>query len=157
MCSRFPTSLSPNKVYIAAIAGHVPSEIVKCLSTFMNLCYIFRRNAISSTVLKNAEALLDRFHELRGFFVDAGVRSTYLHIITSSACPLALYHLNCLVRIPKWSMLINYGVETYQSCQGTLATVQPLSGACSNVVHHHPIRKACSSAATLLTPRHAGR
>ena len=59
----------------------------------MNLCYIFRRNAISSTVLKNAEALLDRFHELRGFFVDAGVRTStslprqhaLLHYITSIA------------------------------------------------------------------------
>jgi hypothetical protein len=69
----------------------MPSEIVKCLSTFMDLCYIFRRNAITSTALKNAEALLDQFHELRQFFVDAGVRTStslprqhaLLHYITS--------------------------------------------------------------------------
>jgi hypothetical protein len=79
------------KVYIAEITGYVPSEIVKCLATFMDLCYIFRRNAITSTALKNAEALLDQFHELRGFFVDAGVCTSFklprqhalLHYLTS--------------------------------------------------------------------------
>lgn len=57
----------------------------------MDLCYIFRRNAITSTALTNAEALLDRFHELRSFFVNAGIRTSIslprqhalLHYITS--------------------------------------------------------------------------
>jgi hypothetical protein len=69
----------------------VPSEIVQCLSTFMDLCYIFRRNAITATALKTAESLLDKFHDLRRVFVDAGVRSStslprqhsLLHYITS--------------------------------------------------------------------------
>jgi hypothetical protein len=80
-----------NKVYIAAIAGHVPSEIVQCFATFMDLCYIFRRNAITTTALKDAETLLDQFHELRSCFIDAGVRTSIslprqhalLHYITS--------------------------------------------------------------------------
>ena len=57
----------------------------------MELCYIFRRNAITSTALKNAEALLDRFHKLHQFFVDAGIRTSIslprqhalLHYLTS--------------------------------------------------------------------------
>jgi hypothetical protein len=93
MRSCFSISLSPDKVYIAAITGYVPSEIVKCLSTFMNLCYIFRRNAITNTALKNAEALLDRFHELRRFFVDAGVR-------TSTSLPRQHALLHYLTSIP---------------------------------------------------------
>jgi hypothetical protein len=66
----------PQKVYVAAIAGHVPSKMVQCLSTFMDLCYIFRRNTITSTALKTAETLLKQFHELRLIFVIEGVRST---------------------------------------------------------------------------------
>lgn len=57
----------------------------------MDLCYIFRRNAITSSALENAETLLDRFHQLRQFFIDAGVRTSIslprqhalLHYITS--------------------------------------------------------------------------
>jgi len=64
------------QVYIAAIAGHVPTKIVQCLTAFMDLCYIFRRNAITTTALKTAEGLLDQFHDLRCVFIDAGVRSS---------------------------------------------------------------------------------
>ncbi|KAF9549689.1 hypothetical protein CPC08DRAFT_769029 [Agrocybe pediades] len=79
------------KVYIAAIAGYVPSTMVQCLSTFMELCYIFRRNAIASRVLKEAEQLLDQYHKLREVFVHSGIRTSIslprqhalLHYITS--------------------------------------------------------------------------
>lgn len=64
------------KVYIAAISGHVPSQMVQCLSTFMEMCYIFRRNVITSDALKATETLLDRFHTLRQIFVEEGVRSS---------------------------------------------------------------------------------
>ena len=42
----------------------------------MDLCYIFRRNAITTTALKTAEGLLDQFHNLRHVFINAGVRSS---------------------------------------------------------------------------------
>ena len=64
------------KVHIAAIAGHVHAQMVQCLSTFMDLCYIFRRNAITTTDLENAKCLLQKFHELRQIFVTEGVRSS---------------------------------------------------------------------------------
>ncbi|KAF9545513.1 hypothetical protein CPC08DRAFT_730082 [Agrocybe pediades] len=64
------------KVYIAAIAGHVPPKMVKCLATFVDLCYIFRRNVISNTALRNAEALLQKFLELREVFIEEGVRAS---------------------------------------------------------------------------------
>jgi hypothetical protein len=81
----------PYQVYIAALAGHATSEITQCLSTFMDLCYIFRRNAITSTTLSKAKALLDKFHNLRQFFVHASVHTStslprqhaLLHYITS--------------------------------------------------------------------------
>ena len=57
----------------------------------MDLCYIFRRNAITKTALETAESLLEKFHDLRRVFVDAGVRSStslprqhaLLHYLTS--------------------------------------------------------------------------
>lgn len=57
----------------------------------MDLCYIFRRNAITNTALHEAEVLLNKFHNLRQFFVDAGVRAStslprqhaLLHYLTS--------------------------------------------------------------------------
>jgi hypothetical protein len=42
----------------------------------MDLCYIFRRNAITSTALKTAGTLLEQFHELRQIFITEGVRSS---------------------------------------------------------------------------------
>jgi hypothetical protein len=50
--------------------------MVQCVSTFMDLCYIFRRNAIAATALKTAEALLKRFHDLRRIFITEGVRDS---------------------------------------------------------------------------------
>lgn len=50
--------------------------MVQCISTFMDLCYIFRRNAITSTALASAETLLKRFHELRCVFITEGVRES---------------------------------------------------------------------------------
>ncbi|KAI0245058.1 hypothetical protein BJV78DRAFT_1277562 [Lactifluus subvellereus] len=50
------------KVYLTAVAGHVPSEVVKCLSAFLNFCYIARRNAITSDALDELQNALDRFH-----------------------------------------------------------------------------------------------
>ncbi|KAF8200135.1 hypothetical protein BJ912DRAFT_1126700 [Pholiota molesta] len=64
------------KVYIAAIAGHVPSKMVQCIAAFMELCYIFRRNVISSTALNTAQDLLDKFHALRQVFIDEGTRTS---------------------------------------------------------------------------------
>ena len=42
----------------------------------MDLCYIFRRNAITATALATAEALLQQFHELRVIFITEGVRES---------------------------------------------------------------------------------
>jgi hypothetical protein len=42
----------------------------------MDLCYIFRRNAITASSLATAETLLKRFHELRCIFITEGVRES---------------------------------------------------------------------------------
>ncbi|KAF6759278.1 hypothetical protein DFP72DRAFT_1031991 [Ephemerocybe angulata] len=63
------------KVYIAAIAGYVPSEMVKTLSAFLDFCYTARQNSLSSEDLDNLDFALRRFHRHRQIFIDAGVRT----------------------------------------------------------------------------------
>ncbi|KAH6868892.1 hypothetical protein BKA70DRAFT_1211207 [Coprinopsis sp. MPI-PUGE-AT-0042] len=63
------------KVYLAAIVGYVPDEMVQCIASFLEVCYIFRRNAISTTALKLATLELSKFHRLREIFVETGTRS----------------------------------------------------------------------------------
>ncbi|KAF8210576.1 hypothetical protein K438DRAFT_2011932 [Mycena galopus ATCC 62051] len=62
------------KVYLAAIAGYVPPEMVKTVAAFMDFCYLVRRNAINSDTLVEIKAALDRFHMHRDIFVQTGVR-----------------------------------------------------------------------------------
>ncbi|KAJ7238115.1 hypothetical protein B0H12DRAFT_1204309 [Mycena haematopus] len=62
------------KIYLAAVAGYLPSDMIKCLSAFMDFCYLVRRNAISSPDLSKIQDALNRFHEYRQIFIDSGVR-----------------------------------------------------------------------------------
>ncbi|KAH6869449.1 hypothetical protein BKA70DRAFT_1379649 [Coprinopsis sp. MPI-PUGE-AT-0042] len=64
------------KVYLAAIVGYVPDEMVQCIASFLELCYIFRQNTISTTALRLATLELAKFHQLREFFVETGMRSS---------------------------------------------------------------------------------
>ena len=61
-------------MYLTAIAGHVPSEMVKCLASFMDFCYLVRRNAVTSDMLHAIEETLAQFHHHRDIFIQSGVR-----------------------------------------------------------------------------------
>ncbi|KAH9012979.1 hypothetical protein EDB84DRAFT_1241958, partial [Lactarius hengduanensis] len=63
------------QVYLAAIVGHVPSDMVKCVSAFLDFCYISRRNAISAEDLNSLQDALTRFHQHRDVFIRTGVRT----------------------------------------------------------------------------------
>lgn len=68
------------KVYLPAITGHVPPEMVKCLSAFLDFCYLARRNAITSDTLTGLETALTKFHKHRQIFIDAGVREDIISL-----------------------------------------------------------------------------
>ena len=61
------------QVYIPAIEGHVPREMVQTLCAFLEFCYIARRNVIDSVSLQQLENALLRFHEHRTIFQECGV------------------------------------------------------------------------------------
>jgi hypothetical protein len=63
-------------VYVPAIVGHVPDEIVMCLTAFMDACYIARRQDIDSLALDDLDNALCKFRELRKVFEIPGVRPT---------------------------------------------------------------------------------
>src|SRR5206468_12049070 len=64
------------QVYIAAITGYVPPEVTKCFSSFMDACYIVRRNSISTLALKAFKTSLDEFHHFRNIFISTGARDS---------------------------------------------------------------------------------
>ncbi|KAJ6579813.1 hypothetical protein B0H10DRAFT_2341961 [Mycena sp. CBHHK59/15] len=61
-------------IYLAAVAGYIPSDMVKCIAAFMEFCYLVRRNAISATDLPKIQDALNRFHQYRTIFIECGVR-----------------------------------------------------------------------------------
>ncbi|KAJ7219449.1 hypothetical protein GGX14DRAFT_533211 [Mycena pura] len=63
------------KIYLAAVAGYLPSDMMKALSAFMQLCYLVRRNALAAPDLITIQNALDRFHQYRQVFIDSGVRT----------------------------------------------------------------------------------
>ena len=63
-------------MYIPAIAGYVPDEIVRCLIAFLDTCYIARRQQINSEALDALDAALHNFRQLREVFRIPGVRPT---------------------------------------------------------------------------------
>ncbi|EIW78065.1 hypothetical protein CONPUDRAFT_34808, partial [Coniophora puteana RWD-64-598 SS2] len=62
------------KVYLPAIAGYVPSDMVRCLRAFLDFCYTARQNSISADDLVKLEDNLAQFHQYRQIFIDTGVR-----------------------------------------------------------------------------------
>ncbi|KAJ6494335.1 hypothetical protein C8R45DRAFT_1135098 [Mycena sanguinolenta] len=61
-------------IYLAAVAGYLPSDMIKCLAAFVDFCYLVRRNAITADDLPKIQDALDRFHRYRAIFVECGVR-----------------------------------------------------------------------------------
>ncbi|KII96186.1 hypothetical protein PLICRDRAFT_87439 [Plicaturopsis crispa FD-325 SS-3] len=65
------------KVFLPAIAGHVPSEMVRAISAFLDFCYLVRRDVIDETTLDAIDDALRRFHRDRAIFLVTGVRNDF--------------------------------------------------------------------------------
>ncbi|KAI0350129.1 hypothetical protein OH77DRAFT_1573834 [Trametes cingulata] len=62
------------KVYLSAITGIVPDEMVQCFAAFLDFCYFARRSSHDTITLDAMEDALRYFHKLRAVFVRTGVR-----------------------------------------------------------------------------------
>lgn len=49
--------------------------MVQCIATFIDACYIARRNTISAPMLQRFSECVRHFHKLRNVFTDTGVRT----------------------------------------------------------------------------------
>lgn len=86
-------------MYLPAIAGHVPTEMVQCIGAFLDVCYIIRRADITVDTLKEFDTALAKFHHHREVFRTTGVRpdgfnlprqhslSHYRHLIEEFGAP----------------------------------------------------------------------
>ena len=49
------------KVFLPAIVGYVPNEIVKCLHSFLEACYITQHQDINMKALDHLDNVLEEF------------------------------------------------------------------------------------------------
>lgn len=70
-------ALIQGQVYISAIEGHVPDDMVRTFRALLEVCYIIRREYIGEGTLKELEDALGRFHECREVFKETGVRKDF--------------------------------------------------------------------------------
>ncbi|KAJ7713519.1 hypothetical protein B0H14DRAFT_2644779 [Mycena olivaceomarginata] len=75
------------KVYLAAIAGHVPPAMLRCMLAFLNFCYLVRRNAITADTLDEIQDTLTCFHTYHNIFI-----ATSIHVTISLPCQHSMVH-----------------------------------------------------------------
>ncbi|THH26521.1 hypothetical protein EUX98_g7665 [Antrodiella citrinella] len=61
------------QVYLAAIVGHVPDDMVRAMRAFLEFCYLARRNVHDGETLTQMEDALKRYHQYRVVFETEGV------------------------------------------------------------------------------------
>jgi hypothetical protein len=64
------------QVYLPAIAGHVPSQMVCAIMGFLDFCYLVCHEVITEDTLDQISTALTQFHENRVIFCNSGVRPT---------------------------------------------------------------------------------
>jgi hypothetical protein len=62
------------QVYLPALAGHVPSQMVRTFHDFLSFTYLVRRAIITEETLVQIDAALASFHKNREIFYQCGVR-----------------------------------------------------------------------------------
>ncbi|KIM64604.1 hypothetical protein SCLCIDRAFT_114703, partial [Scleroderma citrinum Foug A] len=65
------------KVYLPAIEGHLPQEVISTFRAFLEFCYTVQRNVLTVKDLDYLDEVLTRFHRHRKFFKTTGVVTTF--------------------------------------------------------------------------------
>ncbi|KAL0955182.1 hypothetical protein HGRIS_004089 [Hohenbuehelia grisea] len=61
------------KVYLPALRGYVPPEIIKTFNAFLDFCYLVRRTSFTPQILNQLDEVLASFHHYREAFRTTGV------------------------------------------------------------------------------------
>ncbi|TBU40371.1 hypothetical protein BD309DRAFT_993112 [Dichomitus squalens] len=62
------------KIYLPAIAGYVPDQMVQCIAALLDFAYLARRSSHTGATLGAMNDILGHFHNLRTIFEEVGVR-----------------------------------------------------------------------------------
>ena len=80
------------KVYLPAIHGLVDPNVVKCISAFLDFCYLARHSDFDHMTLNSLSSALSRFHTYREVFRPSGVCESGFSLPHQHS--LVHYHLN---------------------------------------------------------------
>ena len=61
-------------MYLPAIEGYVPRNVLRAFRAFLEFCYIARHDIINEDTLTQLKDALARFHHYRTIFEDLGIR-----------------------------------------------------------------------------------
>ncbi|KAF5349441.1 hypothetical protein D9758_014607 [Tetrapyrgos nigripes] len=65
------------KVFLPAVADYIPDDMMKCLSSFLDFCYLVRRSDIDEDMLQQINRSIQTFHHYRAIFLSTGVRTNF--------------------------------------------------------------------------------
>ena len=83
------------QIYLPALEGHVPEDIISTFSAFLDFCYIVRQSVLTESDLDQLEDALTRFHKYRTIFETAGVRPNGISLPRQHS----LVHYRALIRL----------------------------------------------------------
>ena len=66
--------LIDGQVYLPAIEGYVPHEILRTFRAFLEFCYIVQWDIITEEMLLELTDALNRFHQYHAIFIELGIR-----------------------------------------------------------------------------------
>ena len=61
------------QIYLPAIVGHLPTDIIKCFHYFLEFCYLVCRSVIDESCSKEINNAMANFHTYRDIFLQSGV------------------------------------------------------------------------------------
>ena len=62
------------QVYLPAIEGYVPKEVLRTIRAFLEFCYIIRHDILDEDMLDDLQDALDQFLHNCAIFEDSGIR-----------------------------------------------------------------------------------
>lgn len=105
-------------MYLPAIEGHVPRDMVRAFRAMLEFCYLVRRDVVDEPALTAIREALGRFHHYREIFRTTGVR------------PEGFGNLPCqhsMIHYP-------YLIEQYGACSGHCTSL-------TENLHIHTVKK----------------
>jgi len=67
-------SVIQSQVWMSAIEGFVPQDVIRCFNAYLDFCYIARASIFTQSTLDRLDEALKRFREHRQVFQHVGVR-----------------------------------------------------------------------------------